>query len=363
MLPYFTETFGNPSSIHNFGQKADSALEDSRDEIATILNCKPGEVIFTSGGSESDNLALRGGALAARQKTGANIIFITPLEHPAIANTARDLADHFGFELRLLPVDRDGQVIVSQVDSILDERAAIVSAIYANNEIGTINPIPEIGGICRSKGIVFHSDGVQAGGVCDLDVDHLQVDLLSLGAHKFYGPKGVGVLYIRNGTPMQPTQTGGAHEQAMRAGTQNLPLIAGMTEALTISFSEKTTYTRHCVELRDHLINGVLQTIPGAIVTGHRQNRLPNHASFAIPNVDGNQLVILLDRMGYACSSGSACKTGSPEPSDVLLAIGLDRDLAFGSLRVTVGRQTTMQDVEGFLSVLPSAVEKAGRIR
>lgn len=361
MLPYFTETYGNPSSIHSFGQKADAALEGFRADVAHVLGCTPREIIFTSGGSESDNLALRGAALAAREKRGANRIFITPVEHHAIEKTAHDLADHYGFEIAYLPVDQTGTVMVDQLEQILDGRTAVVSAIYANNEVGTINPIAEIGKICRLKQIIFHTDAVQAAGVCDLNVDRLHVDLLSIGAHKFYGPKGVGALYVRKGTPLLPVQTGGAHENAQRAGTQNIPLIAGLTEALSICVEENPIYIPQHLRHRDLLISGVPGSIPGAVLTGHPVNRLPGHASFVIPGVDGNQLVIILDRMGYACSSGSACKTGSPEPSGVLLSLEIAPDLAMGSLRVTVGRQTTDEDIIGFLSVLPAAVEKARR--
>jgi cysteine desulfurase len=361
MLPYFTESYGNPSSVHSFGQKADAALEGFRADVADVLGCSPREIIFTSGGSESDNLALRGAALAAREKRGANRIFITPVEHHAVEKTAHDLADHFGFEVVYLPVDRTGMVIVEQMEELLDDRTAVVSAIYANNEIGTINPISAIGEICRQKQLTFHTDAVQAAGVCDLNVERLNVDLLSIGAHKFYGPKGVGALYIRKGTHLQPVQTGGAHENAQRAGTQNIPLIAGLAEALSICVEENPIHIPKYLRQRDMLINGVTGSIPGAQLTGHPVDRLPGHASFVIPGVDGNQLVIVLDRMGFACSSGSACKTGSPEPSNVLLALGINPELAMGSLRVTVGRQTTDQDISGFLSVLPAAVEKARR--
>jgi cysteine desulfurase len=359
MLPYFNQNFGNPSSIHIFGQQAEAALEDAREQVAKLLDCQSQEVIFTSCGSESDNLALRGAALAARKLRSARHILISPVEHHAVSRTAQQLAGLYGFELEYLPVDGAGKVSPAEVKAHLRDDTALVSVMYANNEIGTINPIAEIGAICRERGVPFHSDAVQAGGYLPVDVQALNVDLLSLGAHKFYGPKGVGVLYARRGVPLEPAQTGGAQEFGYRAGTQNVPYIVGLARAFELAQLERPSRNAHLQALRDHLIGAVLEAVPDAKLTGHPGDRLPNHASFVFNHVDGNQLLMLLDMEGFACSSGSACKTGNPEPSEVLIAIGLEPSWALGSLRVTLGTHTAAEDIENFVSVLPGLVEKS----
>lgn len=359
MQPYFSEFFGNPSSVHTFGQQAEAALEQARETVGQGLNCLPGEVIFTSCGSESDNLALRGAAIAARQRRGADHILISPVEHHAVSHTARQLAELHGFQVELLPVDETGQVHPQEVEKRLRPETAIVSVMQANNEIGTVNPISEIGAICRERGIPFHTDSVQAAAYLAVDVEDLNVDLLSIGAHKFYGPKGVGALYIRKGTPIFPIQTGGGQEFGLRAGTQNIPYIVGLAEAFRLAQEEREARTSHLQPLRDHLIGQVLEEIPNSRLTGHPSQRLPNHASFVFENVDGNELLMRLDMAGFACSSGSACKTGNPEPSDVLLALGIPRSWALGSLRVTLGAGSTPQDIDRFLQVLPEMVEKS----
>ena len=362
MLPYFNQSFGNPSSIHRFGQVAEAAMENARQTIADIMHCLPEEVIFTSCGTESDNLALRGSAFLAREKRGANHILITPVEHHAVARTAEQLASLHGFELEYLPVDSFGLTSAEDVAAHLRPETAIVSVIYANNEIGTLNPIAEIGKICRSRGITFHTDAVQAAGYLSLDVSLLNTDLISIGAHKFYGPKGIGALYVRKGLPILPIQTGGAQENGLRAGTQNIPYIVGMAEALRLSQAEKETRTSTLKPLRDHLIGTILEEIPDTHLTGHPIERLPNHASFIFKGVDGNALLMMLDLEGFACSSGSACKTGNPEPSDVLTSLGFTRDWALGSLRVTLGMYTTSAEIEGFLSVLPRLISKLRQV-
>ena len=359
MLPYFREHFGNPSSIHAFGQRAESALENARETVADTLNCVPDEIIFTSGGTESDNLALRGAALAARKLRGANHILITPVEHHAVLNTARQLAELFGFEVEFLPVDRYGWLDPQVVHDHLQPDTALVSVIYANNEIGTINPIREIGHICRQKNIPFHSDAVQAAAYLPVKVDELQVDLLSLGAHKFYGPKGVGILYARKGTPLTATQTGGGQERGLRAGTSNIPYIVGSAEALRIADQERSRRREHIQPMRDQIIESILERISDSQLTGHPALRLPNHASFAFRHVDGNFLLMLLDSNGFACSSGSACKVGNPEPSEVLLALGLEADWALGSLRVTIGNDSTFEQINKFIKFLPMVVSRA----
>ncbi|MEW6092529.1 MAG: cysteine desulfurase family protein [Chloroflexota bacterium] len=359
MQPYFSEEFGNPSSVHGYGQKAEDAVETARETVAEVLNCLPEEVIFTSCGSESDNLALRGAAFAARADRGAKWILTNRTEHPAVSRTAEQLAAHHGFQLEWLDVDKFGMLHPEAVEKAVCQETAVVSVMYANNEIGTINPIPEIAELCRKHQVPFHTDAVQAAAYLDLDVQRLNVDMLSLGAHKFYGPKGIGVLYVRKGTSILPQQTGGGQEAGLRAGTHNVPYIVGLAEALRLTEEERYERTAHVVPLRDQIIGTVLEEVPDTRLTGHPQSRLPGHASFVFKSVDGNTLLQLLDAEGFACSSGSACKTGNPKPSDVLLATGLSREWALGSLRVTLGVQTTVEDVERFLKALPALVEKA----
>jgi len=359
MLPFFGEIFGNTSSVHTYGQQAEAALEESRETLARGLNCTAKEVIFTSCGSESDNLALRGAAFSARKFRNANHILISPLEHPAVTHTAQQLASLNGFEVEYLPIDELGRIHPQDVAARLRPTTAIVSVMYSNNEIGTIYPIAEIGALCRNQGIPFHTDAVQAAAYLPVNVDELNVDLLSLGAHKFYGPKGVGALYVRQGTPIMPVLTGGGQEFGLRAGTHNTPYIVGMAEAFRLSQTEREERQAHVTPLRDHIIAQVLETIPDSRVTGHPDARLNNHASFVFKNLDGNALIMMLDMEGFACSSGSACKTGDPEPSDVLTAIGLSRDWALGSLRITLGAAVTSQQVKLFLNTLPRVVESA----
>ena len=362
MLPYFQQDFGNPSSIHRHGQKAEAAIEASRDRIAECLVCQAEEVIFTSCGSESDNLALRGTAMASRQQRDANHILISPVEHHAISHTAEQLAHVYGFEVETLPVDLHGKVSPDDVKHRLRPDTAIVSVIYANNEIGTINPIKDIAAICHDRQIPFHTDAVQAGAYLELDVKASGVDLLSLGAHKFYGPKGVGVLYVREGTPLTPTQTGGGQEFGLRAGTQNVPYIVGMKEALHLAQTNRAENIASILPMRDRLIGRVLEEIPNAILTGHPSDRLANHASFVFENVDGNALLMLLDQAGYACSSGSACKTGNPSPSEVLIALGIERSWALGSLRVTLGSTTTPAIIDAFCDTLTGMITRLRKL-
>ena len=359
MLPYFSDEFGNPSSVHRQGQKAEHAVETARETVAQVLHCQPEEIIFTSCGSESDNLALRGAAFAARREKNANWLLTNRGEHPAVTRTAEQLASQHGFSLDWLDLDEQGMIYPHNVGSTLCHETAVVSVMYANNEIGTVNPISVISRLCRAYQVPFHTDAVQAAAYLDLDVDVLGVDMLSLGAHKFYGPKGVGALFVRKGTRLLPQQTGGGQENGLRAGTHNVPYIVGLAQALKWTSEEREARATHVLPLRDRIIGTVLEEIPDARLTGHAQARLPGHASFVFKDVDGNTLLQLLDAAGFACSSGSACKTGSPKPSEVLLAIGLPHEWAMGSLRVTLGVQTTAQQVEAFLKVLPGLVEKA----
>ena len=331
----------------------------ARETVASVLNCRPEEVIFTSCGSESDNLALRGAAYAMRAKTGAKWILASRTEHPAVTKTLINLEKYEGFQVEWLDVDQTGRVTPETVSKAICNDTAVVSVMYANNEIGTINPIREIARICRDHHVLFHTDAVQAAAYLPVDVQALGVDMMSLGSHKFYGPKGVGVLYVRKGTPLIPHLTGGGQEFGLRAGTQNVPYIVGFAEALRLTNEEREHRAAHVQPLRDKIIGTVLETIPNSRLTGDMTSRLPHHASFAFQNVDGNLLLTLLDAAGFACSSGSACKTGNPEPSEVMNAIGLSRDWGLGSLRVTLGKDTQPEQVESFLHVLPAAIEKA----
>ncbi|HEX6034302.1 MAG TPA: cysteine desulfurase family protein [Anaerolineales bacterium] len=363
MTPYFATSFGNPSSVHRYGQVAEAAVDAAREMVASALNCGPEEIIFTSCGSESDNLAIRGAAYAMREKKGAKWILASRAEHPAITKTLLHLEKYEGFLIEWLDVDEHGRVTPEIVAQAICQDTAVVSVMYANNEIGTINPIHDIAKVCRANQILFHSDAVQAAAYLPVDVQALGVDMMSLGAHKFYGPKGVGALYVRKGTPLVSHLTGGGQEFNRRAGTQNVPYIVGFAEALRLTNEERDQRVMHVKPLRDQIIGTVLETIPDSRLTGHMDSRLPHHISFAFKNVDGNLLLTLLDAAGFACSSGSACKTGNPEPSEVMNAIGLSRDWGLGSLRVTLGVQTKPEDVDAFLKALPELVQKARKLR
>jgi cysteine desulfurase len=359
MRPYFDETFGNPSSVHRYGQQAEAAVDTARETVASVLGCGSDEIVFTSCGSESDNLALRGAVLAMREKTGADWILTSRAEHHAVSKTAEQLEKYHGLKVEWLDTDEHGTVKPEVVEKAICDKTALVSVMYANNEIGTINPIAEIAGLCREKGILFHTDAVQAAAYLPVKVRALGVDLMSLGGHKFYGPKGVGVLYIRKGTPLLPVQTGGGQEYGLRAGTQNVPYIVGFAEALRLADEERQQRVAYVKPLRDRLVGAVLEAIPEARLTGHPEDRLPNHASFVFKDVDGNLLLTLLDAAGFACSSGSACKTGNPEPSEVMEAIGLSREWGLGSLRVTLGKDTLPEHIGAFLGALPALVNEA----
>ncbi len=359
MMPYFSVSFGNPSSVHQFGQQAEAAVDSARETVAAVLQCRPEEIVFTSCGSESDNLALRGAVLAAREATGANRLLTSKVEHHAVSKTAEQLEKYYGFQVEWLDVDEQGMIKPEVIEKAISDKTAIVSVMYANNEIGTINPIREIASICHRHNVLFHTDAVQAAAYLPVDVNMLGVDLMSLGGHKFYGPKGVGALYVRRGTAIIPSQTGGGQEDGRRAGTQNVPFIVGLAEALRLVNVEREERASHVRPLRDKIIGAVLEAIPDSRLTGALDWRLPNHASFAFKDVDGNLLLTLLDAAGFACSSGSACKTGNPEPSEVMDAIGLPREWGLGSLRITLGAGTTADHVESFLDTLPGLIVKA----
>ncbi|MBI4928124.1 MAG: cysteine desulfurase, partial [Anaerolineae bacterium] len=357
MLPFFSEIYGNPSSVHQFGQASDAAIDQARETTARLMNARSDEITFTGCGTESDNLALRGVAWAQRSKRDARRILISPVEHHAVLHTAQQLVDQ-GFFLDYLEVDEYGMVDPDDVRVSIRPDTALVSVIYANNEIGTINPVSEIGAVCRSAGVPFHTDAVQAAAHLPVDVLADQVDLVSIGAHKFYGPKGVGALVVRKGVSIVPVQTGGKQEEGLRGGTSNTPLIVGLGTAFQLARESMVERRIRNLAMRDVFIEQVLSRIPKSRLTGHPSLRLPNHASFVFDGVDGNRLLMMLDVAGYACSSGSACKTGNPQPSEVLSAIGLNRSWALGSLRVTFGRTTTAQILSNFVDVLVETVER-----
>jgi cysteine desulfurase len=362
MLPYWTERYGNASSIYGLGQQAHQALEEARQTVAEILHCTPREVIWTSCGTESDNLALRGVAFERQQRAGKNHIITSPIEHHAIGHTVEQLVKRFGFEATYVPVDGHGLVAPAHVEKAIRPETAIISVMYANNEVGTIQPIAEIGEIARERKIPFHTDAVQAGGTLSLDVDELKVDLLSLSAHKFYGPKGVGLLYARRGVPLLPMQTGGGHERNRRAGTENVAYIVGLATALCLAYDEAGEANARIARLRDRLVSGILERIPESRLSGHPVQRLPNSASFLFRYVEGESILLNLDQAGIAASSGSACTSGSLEPSHVLMAMGFAHEVAHGSLRLTLGKENTDEDIETVLEVLPGIIEKLRRM-
>ncbi len=363
MLPYFYDDFGNASSAHGVGRRAERAIEDARETMARIFHCQPKEIVFTSGGTESDNLAVRGVAWAHRERgLGAHLV-TTSIEHSAVLKTVQQLTALMGFENSVLAVDRDGMVDGEVLAYALRPDSALVSVIYANNEVGTIQALPQLAAHTRQKEVLFHTDAVQAAGQLPLDVTLLGADLVSISAHKFYGPKGVGALYVRDGVQIAPSQSGGSHEGNLRAGTSNTPGIVGMAKALQIATEQMEESTALYRRLRDQLIDGVLSRISDVLLTGHPQQRLPSHASFVIEGIDSNNLLMHLDLKGVMASSASACKTGNPEPSEVLLAMGYPYPLAMGSVRFSVGRSTTEADIAYTLDTLVAAVERLRKLR
>ena len=357
MLPYLTEYHGNPSSLHADGRRARQGLDEARETIVAILGAKPRELVFTASGSEADNLAVKGVAWAVSAR-GRHII-TTSIEHKAVLNACAIL-ERSGFEVTYLPVTGDGRVDPDDVAAAITERTGLVSVMYANNEIGIIQPIREIGAICRSRGLLFHVDAVQAGGFLPLDVDSLGVDLMSLAAHKVYGPKGVGALFVRQGTPLLPQIQGGAQERQRRAGTENVAGIVGFARAMELAQGDpaaRDAENERLRALRDRLL-GAVSRIPGLTPTGHPSERLPHNASWLVDGVEGGDLIAALDLEGVAASTGSACTTGSAEPSHVLLALGISPERAHGALRLTAGRGTTEAEINQAAAALERAVTR-----
>jgi len=356
MLPCFDEVFGNPSSLHSFGQAAAQVLTQARGDVAACLNAQPGEITFTSGGSEADNQALLSAALYGAKK-GKKHLISTKFEHHAILHTLKRL-EGMGFEVTLLDVHHDGLVRPEEVKAAIRPDTALVSVMFANNEIGTVQPIAEIGAICRAAGVPFHTDAVQAVGHLPIDVEAMHIDLLSASGHKFHGPKGVGFLYVRKGLlPLTNLIEGGAQERGKRAGTENIPGIAGMAAALRDANAHLGENAVKVSALRDQLIAGLSQ-IPEAILNGDRVKRLPGNVNFCFPGIEGESMLLLLDSMGIAASSGSACTSGSLDPSHVLLAIGLPHEIAHGSLRLSLSEYNNQEDVDQILAAVPKVVAR-----
>lgn len=361
MLPYFGVSFGNPSSIYTLAQEARNAVDDARQTIAGLIGCRISELIFTSGGTESDNTALKGVAFALRNV--GNHIITTAIEHHAILHTCHQL-EQFGFDVTYLPVDRHGLLDPDDVAKAITDRTILVSVMLANNEIGTIEPVAAIARTVKQearrldRNILMHTDAVQGAGFLDLNVRELGVDLMSLSAHKFHGPKGVGVLYVKRGTPFEPQMMGGGQERERRSGTENVPGIVGMAEAFRLACQERETTAARCVAMRDRIIEGLQDRVEHAHLNGHPVERLPNNVNISFEAVEGEPILLGLDFAGISASSGSACSSASLEPSHVLLAIGLAAELAQGSVRITLGKDNTDEEVDYMLSVIPDLVNR-----
>ena len=361
MLPYLMGSYGNPSSIYTLAQEARKAVDDSRQTVAGVLGCRSNELIFTSGGTESDNTAVKGAAMAL-WPTGNHII-TTSIEHHAVLHTFHFL-ENLGFEVTYLPVDRHGMVDLEDLGRAITDRTVVVSMILANNEIGTILPVAEAAALVKARAaamgrtIAFHTDAVQGAGYLDLDVRQMGVDLLSLSAHKFHGPKGSGILYVKRGTPFTPQHVGGGQERQRRAGTENVPGIVGTATALGFAAEEREWLSGHTLALRDRLIQGIQERVEGAHLNGHPTARLANNINFSFEFVEGEPILLGLDFAGIAASSGSACTSASLEPSHVLVATGLTAEMAQSSLRLTLGRDNTEADVDRVLDVLPDLVQR-----
>ncbi|MBR4658750.1 MAG: cysteine desulfurase NifS [Clostridia bacterium] len=355
MIPYMTEVYGNPSSPHYFGQQSAMGLDKARRRVADAINADPSEIIFMSGGSEADNTAIRG--IAERYAKKGRHIITTAVEHHAVLHTCQMLEKQ-GFEVTYLPVDEYGMVTVDQVREAMRDDTVLVTVMFANNEVGTIMPIPEIGALCHERKVFFHTDAVQAVGHLPIDVKAMNIDMLSMSAHKFHGPKGVGALYLRKGIVLPPLIYGGAQERNRRAGTENVPGIVGMGKAIELACTDLDKKMASMSALRDKLITELPKRIPEIKLNGHPTKRLPNNVNFSIKYIEGESILLMLDLNGIAASSGSACTSGSLDPSHVLLAMGLTHEVAHGSVRMTLCDETTEEDVDYVLEVLPKVAER-----
>ena len=355
MMPYLTEVFGNPSSVHAFGRDARRALDNARAQVAAALNAKPNEIYFTGCGTESDNWAIRGTAYARRDK--GNHIITSAIEHHAVLHTCEQLEKE-GFKITYLPVDEEGLISLDDLKAAITPETILITIMTANNEIGTIQPIKEIGAIAKEHGIRFHTDAVQAIGSVRMDVKDMNIDMLSISGHKFHAPKGVGVLYIRNGVRLERLIQGGAQERTQRAGTENLASIVALGKAIELANANIEEHNAKLTAMRDRLIDGILSTIPETRLNGHRTQRLPGNVNVSVRYIEGEALLLSLDLKGIAASSGSACTSGSLDPSHVLLAIGLPHEIAHGSLRLSLSEENTMEEVEYVITTLKEIVDR-----
>ncbi|MBF4475344.1 cysteine desulfurase NifS [Methanobacterium formicicum] len=355
MLPYFTESFGNASTLYALGREARTAMEKAREQVASLIGAQPEEVYFTSGGTESDNIAIKG--TASKLKNKGNHIITSDIEHPAVEETCKYLEKN-GYQVTYLPVGEEGIVKVSDVEAAITPETILITVMHANNEIGTIQPIKEIGALAREKGIYFHTDAVQSVGKIPVNVGDMNVDMLSISAHKLYGPKGIGALYIRKGVRIDPLLHGGGHERGMRPGTENIPGIVGLGKACQIAEDNLEKNMEYVSSLRDRLIKGVLGKIEQSYLNGHPTKRLPNNANFRFSSIEGESLVLQLDAKGINASTGSACSSKKLEPSHVLMAIGLKEVDAHGSLRISLGTENTPQDIDYTIDAINEVVER-----
>ena len=356
MMPYLTDYFGNASSFHSFGREAKKALDKAREQVASLINAKPSEIYFTAGGTESDNWALQGVAFTHKDK--GNHIITSKIEHHGILHTCEYLEKNHGFEITYLDVDSEGKVRLDELEAAIKDTTVLISIMFANNEIGTIQPIAEIGEIAKKHNIIFHTDAVQAAGNIPIDVKDLDVDLISMSSHKIYGPKGIGALYIKTGTKLHTFVHGGAQERRRRAGTENIPSIVGYGKAAEIAKSNMQNHIDNLTSLKAKLIDGILDKIPYTRVNGSIEDRLPGNVNFSFEFIEGEGILLMLDMLGIAASSGSACTSGSLDPSHVLMAIGLPHEIAHGSLRLSIGDFTTEEDIDYIIEKLPAVIER-----
>ncbi len=357
MTPYLKETWGNPSSIHWAGRGARGGLDTAREQVAEFLGCTTSEIIFTSSGTEGDNLAIKGVALQRRDKGKGNHIITTKVEHPAILNTCKYM-EKIGFEVTYLGVDGDGMIDLEELKNAITDKTVLITIMYANNETGTLFPVKEIGEIARARRVIFHTDAVQAAGKYPLNVKELNVDLLTISGHKLYGPKGVGALFVKRGTRLVPLIHGGHHERNRRGGTENMAGIVGLGAACVAATRDMEAEVAHCKGLRDRLEKGLLEKTPHSKLNGHPTLRLPNTANISFEFIEGEGMLLNLDMLGVAVSSGSACTSGSLEPSHVLLAMGLSHEMSHGSIRFSLGRSNTEEDVDYIVEQMPPIVER-----
>ena len=355
MLPYFTINYGNPSSIYSIGRASKRAIETARQRVAQALNCKPKEIYFTSCGSESDNLAIKGVAYANKNK--GNHIITSKIEHPAVLNTCRKLEKQ-GFKVTYIGVNKEGIINLEELKNAITKETILISIMTANNEIGTIEPIQEIGKIAKENNIYFHTDAVQAIGNIEIDVNKMNIDLLSMSAHKFYGPKGIGALYVKEGIEFEKIQDGGHQEKDKRAGTENVASIVGLGKAIELSYKNLDDYNKKLTELRNYYISEIKRKIPNSKLNGGIENRLPGNANFSFENVSGDELLFKLDSFGICASAGSACSSVNPEPSHVLVAIGTPKELINSSLRVTFGEENTKEQVDYLVNCIEKIVKQ-----